>query len=98
MNAERNRDLPKADEVKYTMECTIVCFYLSLHSLFVLGPFTMLYTYHVINIYGKIKVLQETQGTRKYLILSMVSFYLFPSCLVWGEEALWGIAQQVPLD
>lgn len=43
-------------------------------------------------------MLQETRGIRKYLILSMVSFYLFPTCLVWGEEGLWGIAQQGPLD
>lgn len=80
------------------MEFTIVCFYFSVHSLFVLEHFMMLYTYHAINIYGQIKVLQETRGTRKYLILSMISFYLFPTCLVWGEEALWGIAQQGPLD
>lgn len=38
--------------------------------------------------------LWEHKGaTRKYLILSMASFYLFLTYLVWGEEALWGIAQ-----
>lgn len=86
MLKEFNRDLPKAEEVKYTMEFTIV--YLSIHSLFVLGLVMMLHTYHVTNIYGQIKMLQETQGKRKYLILNMISFYLFPKCLVWGKEAL----------
>lgn len=98
MLKEFKRHLPKAERGEVHNGIHNCLFLFSVHSLFVLEHFMMIYTYHVINIYGQIKVLHETQGIRKYLILSMVSFYLFPTCLVWGEEGLWGIAQQGPLD
>lgn len=98
MLKEFKRHLPKAERGEVHNGIHNCLFLFSVHSLFVLEHFMMIYTYHVINIYGQIKVLQETRGIRKYLILSMVSFYLFPTCLVWGEEGLWGIAQQGPLD